>query len=156
MRRQDGFSLIELMMVVAVMLLLAVLLIPVLGAARRSANESSAIAILRSIAECETAYSSRNAQRFAGDLSTLSTAGYLDNRFSSTKPVNGYLFTSGNNVGASIPNGIPITPPDGFAYSAAPNSGTEGDYNFAVATNGVVYYGNSAPSGMNGKPVTSQ
>lgn len=149
MKRHDGFSLIELLLVVAIMLLLAALLFPMLAAARRSAKESAAIGSLKALAEGELAYSSRNGQRFAGSLSTLAGANYIDSRFSTAGAINGYQYTNGNTVGASIPAGVPTTAPDGFAYSAAPNSVNDGDYDFAVGANGVVYYGAS----NGGKPV---
>ncbi len=57
-----GFSLIELLIVIAIILVIAAIAIPNLLRARIAANESSAVAGIRSITAAETAYYSSYSQ----------------------------------------------------------------------------------------------
>lgn len=72
MKNQKGFSLIELLIVVAIILIIAAIAIPNLLRSRMSANEASAVNSLRSINTAEVTFSSTYGVGY-GSLIALST-----------------------------------------------------------------------------------
>jgi hypothetical protein len=124
----------------AVTLIVATIAIPSLLRSRQAANESSAVASLRTIAAAEAAYSSTTRGNYAG-LETLVAQGLLDSRFGSG--IAGYEFSiavSGRTFGAT-------------AIPAAPDSGR---YGYFVTTDGIVRYSTApglAPPALAGQPV---
>ena len=76
MGKQRGFSLIELLIVVAVILIIAAIAIPSFLQARMSANGASAVDSLRNIDTAEVSYASTYPTLgFAPDLNTLGPGG---------------------------------------------------------------------------------
>src|SRR5215831_8194124 len=92
MNDNRGFSLLELLIVVAFILIIATIAIPSLLRSRQAAQESSAVAQVRTINIAEVTYLSSNQGNY-GDLPSLVAQGLLDNRFTSGNPVSGYTFT---------------------------------------------------------------
>jgi type IV pilus assembly protein PilA len=85
-RKQKGFSLIELLIVVAVILVIAAIAIPNLVRSRMAANEASAVASLRSINTSQVVYQSTYGPSFASKLADLSDGGTPANCVPSVTP----------------------------------------------------------------------
>jgi type IV pilus assembly protein PilA len=77
--KQTGFSLIELLVVVSVILIVAAIAIPNLLRSRMAANEASAVASLRSINTSQVVYQSSYGPGYAATLAALSDGGAVAN-----------------------------------------------------------------------------
>src|SRR5215475_13378451 len=82
MKKEKGFSLLELLIVVAIILLIATIALPSLLRSRQAANEAHAVANLRTLNTAEVQYISNHSGRYGG-LPELVTAGLLDARYTS-------------------------------------------------------------------------
>jgi prepilin-type N-terminal cleavage/methylation domain-containing protein len=95
-RQQAGFSLIELLIVVAIIAILATVAVPKLLKILATGRESAAMQNLRRIHETETLFQTRK-QRF-GTLKELAEEGLLDPSFAGSAPISGYIYTSAAEV----------------------------------------------------------
>lgn len=95
--RKSGFTLIELMIVVAIIAIIAAIAIPNLLRSRMQSNEAAAVGNLRTILGAETAYHGANFV-YTATFDDLTTAvpPYLDGDW--TTPKSGYNFVLGGDA----------------------------------------------------------
>jgi prepilin-type N-terminal cleavage/methylation domain-containing protein len=151
-----GFTLIELLVVVAILAVVAAIALPALLRARVAANESSAIASIRSIHSGQGAYSTICAMGgFAQTLADLAAPPTGSNQgfISATLSTNGifksgYVANIGPDVGAtaitpaaSTCNGSSMAAVSAHFAELHPISvGSTGERSFAIMTSGAIFF----------------
>jgi type IV pilus assembly protein PilA len=145
--KQKGFSLIELLIVVAIILIIAAIAIPNLLRSRMAANEASAVGSLRTINTAEVTYSTTYPSIGFAALASLggaagtcatttgatsTTACLIDDVLATTAVKSGYNFTA--TAGATVPS---VT----YTSLAVPSAlGQSGQRAFCSDQSGVIRY----------------
>ena len=165
---QRGFSLIELLIVVAILLILAAIAIPDLLKSKTAANQASAVGSLRLIVTAEVSYVATYTIGYSSTLialdgtavpSTSASAGLIDTVLASGVK-SGYniyyvpcVVPAVPNDGTLAPGPCGTTPIQNYEVSGNPSAGTGfGNYYFSDPS-GVIRQNSSAPAGPADTPV---
>jgi prepilin-type N-terminal cleavage/methylation domain-containing protein len=152
-----GFSLLEVVVVIAIILIIAAISIPRLLSAKMGANEAAAVSALRTLANSEVAYDATYGQGFSASLAVLgpplpgnpptpTNAGLVDSVLASGIR-NGYSFVytpipgAGGRIDRYATNANPVSP------------GQTGNKYFYVDQTNVIRFKLGGPADANSTPV---
>jgi type IV pilus assembly protein PilA len=132
--KQSGFSLLELLIVVAIIGIIAAIAVPNLMASRRAANEGSAISALRTIQTCELSYQATTGHGDYGDIPAL-RGEFLTDTVLGSGAKSGYNFVA-------TPSAPGVRPAVFYAIASpiiTSGVGQTGTRRFGVAEDGVLH-----------------
>lgn len=131
-KSQQGFSLVELLIVVAVIGIIVAVAVPNLMASRRAANEANAISGMRTISTAEVSYWFTFGGGSYGTLEQLANERIIDLKLANA--TDAATARSGYIYGLRI-----LSSGSGFIAGAAPVAASTGTRNFSCDQPGVIY-----------------
>ncbi len=148
MRNQQGFSLVELLIVVAIIAIIAAIAVPSLLTSRQAANEAGGIQACRTLGSAEIAFAATQNQEYA-TLAQLVGGSFVDSRYQVGVTLGGYQFTE--DVAIADPTTAAVVggaTPTLFGFLATAQPGLA-RYDYEIGADQVVRWGPTTPAGKN-------
>lgn len=143
-----SFTLIELMIVIAIIAIIAAIAIPNLFAARKNGNEAAAIGSLKAIVSAQTLYREgdkdlNGTNEFAPTLTALTNTGATN-----MDDLIDEVLATGTRSGYAFTLTVPAPPQNRFVWTChadAIQQGTTGDRHFGAAMAGLIFFNAGQP-----------
>ena len=155
-KKQKGFSLIELLIVVAIIPIIAAIAIPNLLRSRMAANEASAVGSIRTMNTAAISYNSTYGNGFPPSMNAIGNDGTTTISCTNAELVDtvltggtksGYTFILSHGLAANVLNSTSSSCSGGYGYSdgymvtAVPVTvGTTGQRSFCTDASGVIRF----------------
>jgi type IV pilus assembly protein PilA len=152
-----GFSLIELLIVVAIILIIAAIAIPNLLRSRIAANQASAVGSLRTLNTAEITYASTYNSGYSGAMAYLGPPAAGANPTSVLAGLIDSVLSSGDKSGYSFAYSAGTADASGrintYSFTAVPISSNTGTNSYYTDQSGVIRQNSTATAGSTDSPI---